>query len=292
MTKTRFLKWFFDATKQDLINISGSLKQLAKQINLDLRFLSQWLNANKISLNTSKTEYIIFKHARKPSNYDFRLYINGKRLHPSSSIKYLGVSLDSDLSWKSQINNVAAKLKRANGALAKIRHFVPTTVLRLVYYAIFHSQLLYCCQVWGQPNSVFLNRIGTLQNCAMKLMAFKAPRDSANELYANFGVLKFCDMVHLQNVLLLHKLWHNKMPDPIQRTFAVDFAHDHAHATRAENIGLLNLPIAETTCFGKSSIRYNAVLSWNYIQSLLPVRLTDFEDIKSDLKKCLLSSYQ
>ena len=48
--------------------------------------------ANKISLNASKSEYIIFKHARKPLNYDFRLFINGKRLLPSSSIKYLLVS--------------------------------------------------------------------------------------------------------------------------------------------------------------------------------------------------------
>ena len=277
------------ADDTNLINISDSLKKMAKQMNLDLRFLSQWLNANKISLNASKTEYIIFKNPRKSTDYDFRLSINGKRLHPSTSIKYLGILLDSDLSWKSQINNVAAKLKRANGALAKIRHFVPTPVLRLVYYAIFHSHLQYCCQVWGQPNSVLLNRIGTLQNCAMKLMAFKSPRDSANELYANLSVLKFSDMVHLQNVLFLDKLSRDEMPEPIKRIFAVDFAH--ALPTRAENTGLLNLPIVETTCFGKKSIRFNAVSSWNYIQSMLPIKLSEFEHIKSDLRKCLLTSY-
>ena len=53
------------ADDTNLINISGSLKQLAKQMNLDLKFLSQWLNANKISLNASKTEYIIFKTCSK-----------------------------------------------------------------------------------------------------------------------------------------------------------------------------------------------------------------------------------
>ena len=88
------------ADDTNLINISGSLKQLAKQMNLDIKFLNHWLNANKISLNASKTEYIIFKHARKPLNYDFRLFINEKRLLLSTSIKYLGVLLDSDLSWK------------------------------------------------------------------------------------------------------------------------------------------------------------------------------------------------
>ena len=112
------------ADDTNLINFSGSLKQLAKRMNLDLKLLCHWLNANKISLNASKTEYVIFKHALKPMNFDFRLFINGKRLFPSNCIKYLGVLLDSDLSWKSQINNTVLKLKRANGALAKLRHFV------------------------------------------------------------------------------------------------------------------------------------------------------------------------
>ena len=53
------------ADDTNLINISGTLKQLAKQMNLDLRFLSQWLNANKISLNASKTEYTIYKPCSK-----------------------------------------------------------------------------------------------------------------------------------------------------------------------------------------------------------------------------------
>ena len=79
------------------------------------------------------------------------------------------------------------------------------------------------------------------------------------------------------------------MPDAIQSTFAVDFSH--TQPTRADNIGLLNLPLVETTSFGKNSIRYNALLSWNFIQSLLPAKLSDFEDIKSDLKKCLVASY-
>ena len=97
-------------------------------------------------------------------------------------------------------------------------------------------------------------------------MAFKLPGDSASGLYANFGVLKFSDMVHLQNIFFLDKLSHNEMPDAIQSTFAVDFSH--TQPTRADNIGLLNLPLVETTSLGKNSIRYNALLSWNFVQSL------------------------
>ena len=288
-TAVKFSNVHHFADDTNLLNTSGSLKQLAKQMNLDLRFLSQWLNANKISLNASKTEYIIFKHARKPFDYDFRLSINGKRLYPSASIKYLGVLLDADLSWKSQINDVAAKLKRANGALAKLRHYVPSSVLLLVYYAIFHSHLQYCCQIWGQPNSAFINRICVLQNCAMRIMAFKMPRYSAKSLYAKFGVLQFSDMVHLQNIVLLHKMYHNEMPAVVHSTFAVDFTH--AQPTRAHKSGLLDLPTVLTTCFGKNSVRHNAIRSWNSIQSLLSIKLIDQESVNSDLKKCFLASY-
>ena len=69
-----YIHHFADDT--NLINISGSLKQLAKQMNLDLRFLSQWLNANKISLNASKTKYttrffLYKKHAYKKHEAQF-----------------------------------------------------------------------------------------------------------------------------------------------------------------------------------------------------------------------------
>ena len=80
-------------------------------------------------------------------------------------------------------------------------------------------------------------------------MTFKSPRGPASGLYANFGVLKFSDMVHLQNILILGKLSRNEIPDAIQSIFAVDFSH--TQPTRADNIGLLNLPLVETTSLTK-----------------------------------------
>ena len=58
---------------------------------------------------------ILFKNPRKTVNFTLKLKINRTKLYPSKSIKYLGVWIDSDLSWKSQIINTLAKLKRANG---------------------------------------------------------------------------------------------------------------------------------------------------------------------------------
>ena len=53
-------------------------------------------------------------------------------------VKYLGVLLDSNLSWRSRIDNVALKVSRTVGVVARLRHFVPrTTLLNIIFYFIF-----------------------------------------------------------------------------------------------------------------------------------------------------------
>ena len=44
------------------------LKKLNKMLNKDLKNLTNWLNANEISLNADKTEMILFKPIKKPLN--------------------------------------------------------------------------------------------------------------------------------------------------------------------------------------------------------------------------------
>ena len=89
--KYSYVHHFADDT--NLIHFNKSLKNLAKKVNLDLKFLYPWLVANKISLNASKTEYIIFRHPRKAINYNIKLKINGTKLYSSNQIKYLCIWL-------------------------------------------------------------------------------------------------------------------------------------------------------------------------------------------------------
>ena len=121
---------------------NNSLKQVKKYLNLDLRQLCTWLKANKISLNRSKTELIIFRHPNKQINYDLKIKINGKHLQPTNSVKYLGIYLDPFLNWSVQTDSLSVKLSRATGMLSKIRHYVSKTKLRSIYYGIFSLMLL------------------------------------------------------------------------------------------------------------------------------------------------------
>ena len=99
---------FVDDT--NLLIINKSLKRSNKPLNIDLKKLTNSTNANKISLNVSKTELIIFKAKRKPLAFNMKIKLNGKRLYPTDSVKYLEVKIDSKLNWKSHVNAIATKL--------------------------------------------------------------------------------------------------------------------------------------------------------------------------------------
>ena len=82
-----------------LLNIKDSVEQIKKVINEDLKFLVQWLNANRISLNVAKTEVVIFRRKKKQLDCDLNLKLRGKKLKPSNYVRYLGIYLDEYLNW-------------------------------------------------------------------------------------------------------------------------------------------------------------------------------------------------
>jgi len=84
--------------QKTLLNFSKTVWSLCGRVNADLRnlrILVSWLNANKISLNASKTEFVIFRSLWKCLDGIPRLKLSGKILTPSKSVKYLDVHLET-----------------------------------------------------------------------------------------------------------------------------------------------------------------------------------------------------
>ena len=134
--------------------------------------------------------------------------MNGHRVRLSDYIKYLGIYLDSTLSGHSHCEILTKKLKRANGMLCKIRHYVPSTELRSIYYAIFSSHMTYGSQVWGQTITTHTEKVFKLQNRAIRIISFADFRDAVNPLYARNSILKLDDQITLQNCLFVFDFLH------------------------------------------------------------------------------------
>ena len=152
------------ADDANLLFLTNSIKKLNKLINTDLKNLSNWLNANKISLNVKKLKLLSLILEGKVV---IKLKLNRQRPHSSNNVKYLGIKIDKNLNWKHHINEVSTKLIRANAILFKIRNYVNPKILRSIYFAIFESHLNYSSVVWVQ-NPGFIKRLIILQKMPLE----------------------------------------------------------------------------------------------------------------------------
>ena len=131
-----------------------------------------------------------------------KLKLNGKRLHNTNSVKYLGIKTDENLNWHERINNVAVKLNRANAMLSKVRHFVHKKTLKSICHAIFESHLFYSCLVWAQ-NINSIKRLYILQKKSLWLMYFLNRNAHTAPRFKDSNILKFPDKIALENCIFI-----------------------------------------------------------------------------------------
>jgi hypothetical protein len=132
-------------------------------INSELCKLSEWFQSNKLSINTTKSNYIIFKPRQKRQKFDLKLEINNNEINKVKEVCFLGVMLDENLSWKAHISHVAHKISKSFGIIYRSSFYLFKSALRILYFALVYPYLQYCITVWGSTYSTNLNRNVVLQ---------------------------------------------------------------------------------------------------------------------------------
>ena len=119
-----------------------SLKSLTHVMQEEMNEVIKWLNVNKLSINTTKTKYIIFKSRNKKCDIEIDIKLNDNIIQQASHIKFLGVILDRELTWKNHINYVVKHIFKSTALIAKLRHYTNKNTLKLIYYALVYPYLL------------------------------------------------------------------------------------------------------------------------------------------------------
>ena len=271
-----------------------SLRKINQRINFDLKNIVEWLRANRIALNTSKTEIVLFRTPRKPITRKMNFRISGQKIKLKSSAKYVGLIIDEFLNWKTHYTILRSKLERSIGLLAKLRYFVSTNLLRTVYYAIFYSYLRYGCQVWGQNKNVSTNEISALQDKAFRVISFKDRNTAPGLLYNEKKIIRFFNLVMLNNCIFIAEHLNQNLPSPFGGYFSY-MADRHQHHTRGALKKLVNVLLSKTTFYGTQSITAKSVNDWNSLQNQIAFAFNRDHAITpkliSSLKNHFLESY-
>ena len=153
------------------------------------------------------------------------------------------------------VDALSAKLTRANGMLAKIRHFVDEKTLLNVYYGIFSSIMTYASQIWGQFANKHVKRIQKLQNKAIRIINFAKYRDPSMPLYYKSKVLKLEDQVCLENFYFVQRDIQGDLPSPLLNTFVIV-----PDIPDSNQLGV-QLPKVRTQTYGINNIVYRSAAS-------------------------------
>ena len=145
---------------------------IQKTVNKELRNVREWLEANRLALNIEKTNFVIFYSPRNKPDMNFVLKFGRKKIIQETCVKFLGLLLDSHLSWKPHITELAKNLSRTVGLFYKIRHYAPEDTLKLLYYGIFFPFLPYGIHVWGLTYPTYFETVFILQKRILKAITF------------------------------------------------------------------------------------------------------------------------
>ena len=170
---------FADDTSIILANLKGT----QSLVNHELGNVDEWLKANKQSLNIKKSNFVIFCPRQKNMSFIHRIRILDSvtdtyaNLGMKDFVKYLGLMIDSNLSWKYHIESICHKISKSIGIIAKIRHYVPRRVLLSVYNSLIVPYLTYGICGWGNCALTFQRKIVTLQKRVLRLIYFSKSKE-------------------------------------------------------------------------------------------------------------------
>ena len=272
------------ADDTNFLCINKSLLQLSCSVNEELENINLWFQINKMSLNTAKSNCILFG---KNANKSLSLYIDDKVIQRVSDTKFLGVIIDENLSWKKQIDHVEKKISRGLGILHKLRDLLDSKSLCMLYYSLIYPYLSYCCQSWGNTYKKRVKRIVSLQKRAVRIIGGLQYRDHTNDMFVKLSILKFEDIVKVESAIFAYKGSRELLPNRLQKRYIPRIQTSSQYKTRNNKIFYENMYKKNYKLMCPS---VKGIKTFNDLPDSI-INSTSVKSFKYQLKKYIINTY-
>ena len=257
---------------------------LQNKMNKELNSIENWIQANKLTVNYKKTNFLIFTK-RKINKFLFNIKMGQNTINQQGSVKYLGVIIDDKLSWTKHIDYLNKKLCKGTWALSKLKNYVDVHTLKIIYYSLIYSHLKYCITSWGRAAKTIIQPIISTQKRVIRIITGSNYQAHTNPLFNKLEILKLPDIYKLQIGITMHNQKNfEKITQPLKN---LKFLHEHN--TRIRSKTNYFIPSIQTN-LGRSTIRFAGPQIWQTV----PSKFKNYSktQFKSAYKKYLLTFYK
>ena len=249
------LAFYLFAEDTNIYCESDNIHHLQRVVNTKLKKVKTWLDVNRLSLNMDKTNFIIFKSPQHHSAEVVKIKVGNIPIKQTKYVKFLGVLLDDNQSWKYHLTELSKKLSRTCGIFFKIRHFLPINILIYLYNSLFSPFLQYCILVWGLTYEIHIKSVFLLQKRVLQAMSFEDYAAPSTPIFHYLKILKLHDLFQLKLLIIVHQCV-NKISPPTFHTFFDSLSNVHQYGTRQATKGDIFLIQKNTLQYGLRSVRY------------------------------------
>ena len=167
--KASSLQCIHYADDTTLFSKCNNLDDLIDFTNTELVHMDKWVCANKLSLNINKTAFSIC--STKAVTDVRRVKIRNVEINLVNSFKFLGITIDSNLSFSSHYQNVCDKTLRSSSVLSKLAYYVPRLILKKLYQTVIYPHLNYGFEIQGNSRKTGIKRLQRIQNKCIKIIS-------------------------------------------------------------------------------------------------------------------------
>ena len=190
---------------------SASVMDIEQHLNNDLIKVVDWFNINLLTLNNKKTNFMLIGGSQKlKSCTDVSINVENVTLDRVDCIKYLGVTINQNMTWTDHVDTIVAKSMQRIGLLKRIKYLLPHQARITLYNALILPVLEYADVVWGDKNNnVLMNTLQNVQNKAAKAI-LNVPYDSSwTEALQTLGWIKLYQRRKFHRCVAVYKLMNN-----------------------------------------------------------------------------------
>jgi hypothetical protein len=264
-------------------------------INKELSEVTNWFKANKLSVNASKTNYMVMGTPRMTSidksddctlQRNIDIILENTSLQRVTSTKFLGVLIDENLTWKNHIGGISKTISRNIGIINKLKFFMPEHILRTLYYTLVLPYLNYGILIWGDTCKTYLEKLHKLQKWAMRTISNSHYRSHSEPIFHKYDILKIYDSYKLELGAFMYKYSTNQLPNSFDNFFTKR-SDIHSYHTRSRD---KYNHTRNKKVFTDQSIRTTGPLIWNSLNDNIKLAHS-IKQFRNKYKSNLISTY-
>ena len=247
-----------------IIANAPSATVLEQTLNREMTNLSMWINANKLTVNPSKSYALIISPNAKIDPPILNISYNHSPVKVVNSVKYLGIVLDNKLQFKQHIALLESKLSRSLGFLFKTKSFLPKDILKKLYYAFIHSHLNFGLIIWSATPKSNLLKLRSIQSKAIRVLAGADWYEHASPLYVKLNILSLDKLILYALAKFMHKYYLKCLPSSFNNYFTLVPSIHSCHTRNATKSNQYFLPQFSTSLLLRT-IKFKGAKLWNDI---------------------------